>query len=334
MSWHRAGTVSVTNGSTTVTGVNTAFAANTRVGDAFIGPDGRQYELQNVASDTVISIFPAYIGPTASGQAYVIAPIQGYPKGLCDQVRDWTNQYGGKMAALGTTGNYDILPPAKGGTGRTSVGTVIASDVVASATDTTQGRVLAVGYCGLGARDNAIYAGNNLNPSDYITGGDICGQFNIDGFARTGALITQAGSNSTAASQQFVDWSSGVLFSRGKSGSAWSPWNRLSPEYIENGNGRAVKIQDGTMICWGGSQTLGTINITTGAVFASQQFTLTFPAAFVSEPNTTWGAAGSPNGIAWGVHEWSNNTTTGGRLMGYATGVQAYLRYTAVGRWK
>lgn len=120
MAWLRAGTVAVTNGSTTVTGTATGFAANTRVGDAFIGPDGRQYELVNVASDTVISITPAYQGVTASGASYAVMPVQGYQKGLADQVRDWVNTYGQKMAALGTTGNYDILPLAKGGTGNTT----------------------------------------------------------------------------------------------------------------------------------------------------------------------------------------------------------------------
>ncbi|WDH25057.1 hypothetical protein [Pseudomonas chlororaphis] len=121
MAWARTGTVAVTAGSTTVTGMGTGFAANSRVGDAFIGPDGRQYEIGNVASDTVISILPAYLGDTASGQAYAIMPVNGYPKLLADNVRDWLSTYGPKMAALGTTGNYDILPVTKGGTGATDV---------------------------------------------------------------------------------------------------------------------------------------------------------------------------------------------------------------------
>ncbi|NBF13571.1 pyocin knob domain-containing protein [Pseudomonas sp. Fl4BN1] len=160
MAWLRAGTVAVISGSTTVTGTNTGFAANTRVGDAFIGPDGRQYELQNVASDTVISILPAYLGPTASGQPFAVMPVQGYQKLLADLVRDWTNQYGTKMAALGTTGNYDVLPVEKGGTGgadqagaRTGLGlgTAATANTTTSATDATAGHALKVGDFGVGS---------------------------------------------------------------------------------------------------------------------------------------------------------------------------------------
>ena len=40
MSWESTGTVTVTNNSNTVTGVGTVFASASRVGDAFIAPDG------------------------------------------------------------------------------------------------------------------------------------------------------------------------------------------------------------------------------------------------------------------------------------------------------
>ncbi|MDC3739684.1 tail fiber domain-containing protein [Pseudomonas syringae pv. syringae] len=117
MPWLRNGTVSVTNGSTAVTGVNVAFDANSRVGDAFVGPDGLNYEIANVASPTVISILPPYKGATVSGAAYAIMPVQGYDKMLRDAFNQLRVQFGDKMAALGTTGNYDTLPVDKGGTG-------------------------------------------------------------------------------------------------------------------------------------------------------------------------------------------------------------------------
>jgi hypothetical protein len=117
MPWLRGGTVAVTNGSTTVVGTNADFAANAKNGDAFVGPDGASYEIGNVASATVISIIPAYKGPTASGVAYAIMPVQGYPKALADAFSDINRQWGATLSALGTTGNYNVLPVNKGGTG-------------------------------------------------------------------------------------------------------------------------------------------------------------------------------------------------------------------------
>jgi len=125
MVWQRAGTVSVQAGSTTVTGTSVDFAAGSRNGDSFIGPDGLTYEVVNVASATVISILPAYKGPTLSGGAYAIMPVQGYDKALSDAFNNLNNQFGPKLAALGTTGNYDILPPSKGGTGITDLSVFI-----------------------------------------------------------------------------------------------------------------------------------------------------------------------------------------------------------------
>lgn len=126
MPWLRGGTVAVTNGSTTVVGTNADFAANAKNGDAFVGPDGANYEIGNIASATVISIIPAYKGPTASGVAYAIMPVQGYPKALADAFNEINRQWGTTLSALGTTGNYEILPVDKGGTGSET----LDSDVV------------------------------------------------------------------------------------------------------------------------------------------------------------------------------------------------------------
>lgn len=120
MPWYRSGTVAITAGQTSVVGTNTDFAANARVGDAFQGPDGRWYEVANIASATVLSILPAYQGATVSAGGYGLAPMQGYVKDSADALRTIVNQYGAKLAALGTTGNYDILPVVKGGTGGTN----------------------------------------------------------------------------------------------------------------------------------------------------------------------------------------------------------------------
>lgn len=121
MPWYKTGTANVTLNSNAVTGTGTAFIVNCRVGDAFRGPDGRWYEVTNVASNTAISIDPPYIGATASGGGYALAPMQGYVKDSADALRAIVTTYGAQLAALKTTGNYDLLPVSKGGTGITDM---------------------------------------------------------------------------------------------------------------------------------------------------------------------------------------------------------------------
>lgn len=76
MAWYRAGTVSVTNGSATVTGSGTSFVASVVEGEGFLGPDGRVYEIAAVVSATQLTLAAAYTGSTASGQGYAILPTQ------------------------------------------------------------------------------------------------------------------------------------------------------------------------------------------------------------------------------------------------------------------
>ncbi|MDA7013535.1 tail fiber domain-containing protein [Pseudomonas cerasi] len=128
MPWYKAGTVSVTQNSNAVIGSGTAFIANSRVGDGFRGPDGGWYEVTNIASDTAMSISPNYQGASNSAGGYALAPLQGYVKESADALRALVNKFGTQLAALGTTGNYDILPVTKGGTGRTD-GRVVFSEV-------------------------------------------------------------------------------------------------------------------------------------------------------------------------------------------------------------
>lgn len=120
MAWYRTGTVAVTLNGTTVTGTGTNFVANSRIGDDFIGPDGRNYEIINVASPTTLALGSPYLGATVTGGAYAIMPVNGYSKLAADELRALGIQAGDKLNALGTTGNYDILPVLKGGTGATT----------------------------------------------------------------------------------------------------------------------------------------------------------------------------------------------------------------------
>ncbi|MGU9856252.1 hypothetical protein [Pseudomonas sp. LF245] len=119
MGWYRAGTVSVTKNSTAVVGTGTAFLANARVGDGFRGPDGAWYEVDNIVSNTTLSITPGYLGATVATGVYAIMPVQGYVKDSADALRQassaaWQlvgqkSQPGG-LASLDVTG---VVPTAQ-----------------------------------------------------------------------------------------------------------------------------------------------------------------------------------------------------------------------------
>ncbi|WPN21794.1 hypothetical protein [Pseudomonas marginalis] len=87
MTWYKTGTVSVTPGSNAVLGTGTSFIANSRVGDAFRGPDGEWYEVTNIASDMALSIAPSYQGAAVTVGGYSLAPMQGYVKDSADALR-------------------------------------------------------------------------------------------------------------------------------------------------------------------------------------------------------------------------------------------------------
>ncbi|WP_236225391.1 hypothetical protein [Pseudomonas pseudonitroreducens] len=138
MPWYSAGTVAVTNNSPTVTGSGTAFSANARVGDAFRGPDGRWYEVTNVASATVFSIKPNYQGANNAAGSYAIAPMQGYVKDSADALRGFVNQYGTTLASIKPWATAATPDAAKA-----ALEMVIAKEVTSGSA--------------LGAYDNGVY---------------------------------------------------------------------------------------------------------------------------------------------------------------------------------
>jgi hypothetical protein len=114
MPWYKAGTVSVVQNSNAVTGVETSFIANSRVGDAFLGPDGHWYEVTNIAGDTVMAISPNYLGASTVDGTYAIAPIQGYVKDSADALRALVVQFGSTLAVLGVSGTLRDVRAALG----------------------------------------------------------------------------------------------------------------------------------------------------------------------------------------------------------------------------
>lgn len=79
---YTTGTISVTNGSSTVTGSGTSWATTTNatVGEYILLPDGKWYLITTVTDNTHLVVEISYQGSTLSGQTYTISPwgeVQG-----------------------------------------------------------------------------------------------------------------------------------------------------------------------------------------------------------------------------------------------------------------
>ncbi|CRM71569.1 pyocin knob domain-containing protein [Pseudomonas sp. 25 E 4] len=164
-SWFTEGTVTVANGNTVVTGSGTKFS-NSRPGDMFVGPDMGIYQVVNPASDTSVSITPAYRGVNAAGASYGIVPVNGYPKALADAVNQMVLQWGTTLAGLGAVSTENVVPVTKGGTGGTTqaaarAGLGLGSAAILNA-GVASGNVLPYGAFGLGGRAPDL-PGNSFN---------------------------------------------------------------------------------------------------------------------------------------------------------------------------
>ena len=263
MAWYKTGTVSVTNGSATVTGSGTAWVANVRVGDGFAGPDDRLYEITGVSSNTSITISPTYDGSTASGQAYLIWPTSSFGADIVASLNSLISTYstiatgpGAGKFSNGTaalpglasvadldTGNYwdgsNGFGISTGGatraffnsSGMALTGLLSGTAVVQTTSDTTTGRVMTVPYRGLGGQ-----ASPSTTDANTATTG---GPYSIADFSAatnfpsaltsgTGSLLTIPGTNS-ANMTQIVSGQNSTLgvYIRNLRASTWGAWRVL-----------------------------------------------------------------------------------------------------------
>lgn len=304
MPWYKSGSVSVTQNSNSVIGAGTAFIANARVGDAFRGPDGGWYEITNIASDTALAISPNYQGATTAAGVYALAPMQGYVKDSADTLRALVNQFGSKMAALGTTGNFDILPLTKGGTGGTDAASARAGlglgngstrAVQTSTHDATAGALLMPGAFGWGMTGTTLQTisdANGVRPSGlyYILSGS--GNMPIVG----DALLEVKNLSTVVIYQTLTYWGSRRKFERIYVTNAWSVWD----EVITTNN-----LASSVAFNQVGSYSF--LRNLTGAVVASGAVVAGSSLSFSDTANSAWGA---PTGAWRAMSAAANNQAT------------------------
>ena len=283
MTWYKTGTVNVTNGSATVTGVGTAFVANVKVGEAFRLQGGSvSYEITAIVSDTQLTITPAYLGSTQTGQAYTIVPVKGFLKGAYDALNaaigQWNGYLSGALAgrfgdgSVGAPGvafasdvNTGFFRPAADQIGAVTNGIrrwllsntafqvdvpITGTAVQASATDTTAARLMAVGAFGLG-NTQGLPAPNDDADDCVVPGFNY--RFTTAGlntpvaFPFGGTLHVFAGTTGARLQQLFIPTIAETLYIRHSldTGSTWSAWQPV----------HSVKSAVGTVAQSGGTPT-------------------------------------------------------------------------------
>ena len=184
--WYRTGTISITNGTSALTGVGTAWVANVSPGMMVVYDRQIIGEVQSVNSNTSITLATAYAGTTISGGAYAIANLGAVRDGLIAAVNDalaafqaeqdgpLSGRFGdGTLAEPGLAFLADLntgfrrpaadqIGMVTGGVQRALLSSaamqvdvpVTGTAVQSSATDTTAGRLMKVGAFGLGIADS------------------------------------------------------------------------------------------------------------------------------------------------------------------------------------
>lgn len=88
--WYKAGVVTVTEASATVTGVGTLFSLNVTPGDIFTRDGNKVYEVASVDSNTQLTLAKPYAEATAAGTAYAVIHRPGDPleTDVLDKIQD------------------------------------------------------------------------------------------------------------------------------------------------------------------------------------------------------------------------------------------------------
>lgn len=233
MPWYRTGTVNVTTNSNAVIGTGTAFIANSRVGDAFLGPDGAWYEVTNIASNTALSITPNYKGTSAGAGSYSIAPLQGYVKESADRLRQTVDNVGATLALFG--GATDVaalrsnIGAAKNGVNSDITAIQGLTSALSIAQGGTGGATAAQARTGLGLKAAALsdvlggvsQAGGVPTGAIFQKGSSANGDFTL--FASGLGICTylQASVVATANTNMTFTWSFPAVFSNSPFAGAW-----------------------------------------------------------------------------------------------------------------
>lgn len=372
MSWYRSGTVAVAPGEVTVTGTGTAFSANGRVGDAFQGPDGRWYEVTNIASASVLSIIPAYQGEAVTVGHYALAPMQGYVKESADRLRAITaglvsveeDVAAAKQAASDAESSATRAGASatQAGSDRAAaeisagaaLGSEHAADGYRAAAQTSAQNALAYRNAAAGhnsqaaasataaAASAAAAAQSEQNVANKANSGANSDITSLSGLT-TPLSVAQGGTGGATAadaraslglkSAALADIVGSVSQAAGvPTGAIIESGSNANGEYTRYANGTQICILRSSPVLCNATSLMGTTNW-----FRTAQFTWTFPVPFAagSIPHVTPGGEQASNTglVSGGLTSTPTNTDTAVFAISTVNGGSVRHLLLAVGRW-
>ena len=362
--WYRTGTIAVTNGSSAVTGTGSAWVdAAINAGDALHAPDGRVYEVATVGGAGALTITPAYLGATASAQAYAIQPTHGIARTWRDSAQSLVNAYtayqAGPLAGLWDDGTAALPAFAFASDPDTGLYRAAANQIGMS-TGGVQRMLLSstamqidVPITGVAVQRLgglwATYGGTaNAVTLTYGVGALVAGlqvRFRATAANTAAATINLDGLGAVACrTVTGVALPAGYIRTDVDTTATYDGTYWVLGREAECGsgpNGTYLRLDNGVQICWQGKAT-AFINIQYCAA------TMTYAAAFISAPVTVltldtlnWGTD-VPSGLSRGDANVArgNNTTTAASSQVWARSGTAWvsgdapvLDMTATGKW-
>jgi hypothetical protein len=318
MAWVSSGTVSVTNGSTTVTGTGTSWFGAMQNGWGFVGPDGRVYEILTVDSADTITLKTPYQGSTAAAQVYAVFPTGSHNLDLTAALQQLLSDYQGVYDTVGQgrfPGEVVFDADRDTGMGNPSAnelglkagdvwqlllkgGQASGAAVQSSLSDTTAGKLMLNGAHGLGAvagvpapgydADQCLTPGFNYR---FTTAGVNTPVSNPFG----GTLQVFSGSaEGTDLVQVYVQRTASGMWMRGTTdGVNWTAWSRVyHTTNILGTVSQSGGVPTGALFEWGGNANGEYIRLANGTQICISN-------VFTADATTPVGA----------LYKWASNQT-------------------------
>lgn len=272
------GTITVTNGSASVTGSGTLFATNFVGANDILVVDGAMYVVKSVTSNTALTLTQPYAGTTASGKSYDIVHLTGEDivNLLARKVTELVEKYGLTVNSITDTPGAGKIPQA-GSDGKLDDGWL---PMLAGATSSQAGAVGLVPAPAAGKQGNYLMGdatwGRDADVLAAVAAGQIGRAVNVVGESLDVDTLTTAGKYYLNGTGTYLNLPSGItlgyltvhsvttggpvqqiltthtrrVYIRAKTSgtAAWTDWVNIAPPYAQTGEGIGqwvkIDIQD------------------------------------------------------------------------------------------